>query len=166
MLVEMCRAISTSFWQKNKTVQVLKSMRSISFALFYLKQGQNTPKWQKSQKTFLPRHLAETEGFEPSCPLPDNRISSAARYDHFDTFPQIFNTCDKIIVYLTAKCKRKSRLRAKISLKMQSLALLLHTIRRPYCTSLHTPQVSRRREIVCLPSQIVLSCKKVVRSKI
>ena len=28
-------------------------------------------------------------GFEPMCPKPDNRISSAARYDHFDTFPYI-----------------------------------------------------------------------------
>ena len=31
--------------------------------------------------------LAERAGFEPACRLPDNRISSAARYDHFDTFP-------------------------------------------------------------------------------
>ena len=30
----------------------------------------------------------ETVGFEPTCRLPDNRISSAARYDHFDTSPQ------------------------------------------------------------------------------
>ena len=28
-------------------------------------------------------------GFEPMCPKPDNRISSAARYDHFDTFPSV-----------------------------------------------------------------------------
>ena len=31
--------------------------------------------------------MAETVGFEPTCPEPDNRISSAARYDHFDTSP-------------------------------------------------------------------------------
>lgn len=31
--------------------------------------------------------IAETEGFEPSCRLPDNLISSQARYDHFDTSP-------------------------------------------------------------------------------
>lgn len=31
--------------------------------------------------------LAERMGFEPMCLLPDNRISSAARCDHFDTFP-------------------------------------------------------------------------------
>ena len=32
-------------------------------------------------------HLLPTQtvGFEPTCRLPDNRISSAARYDHFDT---------------------------------------------------------------------------------
>ena len=28
-------------------------------------------------------------GFEPTCPFTDNRISSAARYDHFDTAPCI-----------------------------------------------------------------------------
>ena len=33
--------------------------------------------------------LAEKMGFEPMCPKPDNRISSAARYDHFDTFPSV-----------------------------------------------------------------------------
>ena len=33
------------------------------------------------------QHFAETVGFEPTCRLPDNRISSAARYDHFDTSP-------------------------------------------------------------------------------
>ena len=31
--------------------------------------------------------VAERAGFEPACRKPDNRISSAARYDHFDTFP-------------------------------------------------------------------------------
>ena len=31
--------------------------------------------------------LAERMGFEPMCPKSDNRISSAARYDLFDTFP-------------------------------------------------------------------------------
>ena len=34
--------------------------------------------------------LAETVGFEPTCRLPDNTISSRARYDLFDTSPQIF----------------------------------------------------------------------------
>ena len=28
-------------------------------------------------------------GFEPTCPVKDNRISSAARYDHFDNSPII-----------------------------------------------------------------------------
>ena len=32
---------------------------------------------------------AETEGFEPSCRLPDNLISSQARYGHFDTSPYL-----------------------------------------------------------------------------
>ena len=32
---------------------------------------------------------AETVGFEPTCRLPDNLISSQARYDHFDTSPNI-----------------------------------------------------------------------------
>ncbi len=30
---------------------------------------------------------AEKMGFEPMHRLPDDRISSAARYDHFDTSP-------------------------------------------------------------------------------
>ena len=33
--------------------------------------------------------MAEAVGFEPTCRLPDNRISSAGRYDHFDTLPYI-----------------------------------------------------------------------------
>ena len=33
--------------------------------------------------------MAERVGFEPTCPFTDNRISSAARYDHFDTAPYI-----------------------------------------------------------------------------
>lgn len=35
----------------------------------------------------FPFGRAETEGFEPSCRLPDNLISSQARYGHFDTSP-------------------------------------------------------------------------------
>ena len=31
--------------------------------------------------------VAEKEGFEPSRRFPDKRISSAPRYDHFDTSP-------------------------------------------------------------------------------
>lgn len=34
--------------------------------------------------------VAEAKGFEPLCRLPDNRISSAGRYDHFDTLPNMF----------------------------------------------------------------------------
>ena len=41
--------------------------------------------------------LAERMGFEPMCRKPDNRISSAARYDLFDTFPYL-NI--KLIIYL------------------------------------------------------------------
>ena len=32
---------------------------------------------------------AESVGFEPTCPVKDNRISSAARYDHFDNSPKL-----------------------------------------------------------------------------
>ena len=32
-------------------------------------------------------------GFEPMCRKPDNRISSAARYDHFDIFPYLILSC-------------------------------------------------------------------------
>lgn len=31
--------------------------------------------------------MAEAVGFEPTCRVTDNRISSAARYDHFATLP-------------------------------------------------------------------------------
>ena len=34
---------------------------------------------------------AEKMGFEPMHRLPDDRISSAARYDHFDTSPYIIH---------------------------------------------------------------------------
>ena len=33
------------------------------------------------------RFLAESVGFEPTCPVKDNCISSAARYDRFDNSP-------------------------------------------------------------------------------
>ena len=38
----------------------------------------------------------ETVGFEPTCRLPDNLISSQARYDHFDTSPDM-KLADQII---------------------------------------------------------------------
>lgn len=34
-------------------------------------------------------NLAEEVGFEPTSPVRSYRISSAARYDHFDTLPCI-----------------------------------------------------------------------------
>ena len=42
---------------------------------------------QKNRGRNLGFFEAEMEGFEPSCRLPDKRISSAPRYDHFDTSP-------------------------------------------------------------------------------
>ena len=33
--------------------------------------------------------LAETVGFEPTCPSLDKTISSRSRYDHFDTSPYL-----------------------------------------------------------------------------
>ena len=38
-------------------------------------------------------YLAERMGFEPMCRELDNRISSAARYDHFDIFPYCLVFC-------------------------------------------------------------------------
>ena len=38
--------------------------------------------------------MAERMGFEPMCRKLDNRISSAARYDHFDTFPYQILSCN------------------------------------------------------------------------
>ena len=35
-------------------------------------------------------HVAEAVGFEPTNELPRYRISSAGRYDHFDTLPYPF----------------------------------------------------------------------------
>ena len=52
--------------------------------------------------TKLYLHLAETVGFEPTCRLLDNRISSAAQYDRFDTSPSgtiILQTLVKINCY-------------------------------------------------------------------
>ncbi len=45
------------------------------------------PVFLVSEKLVFRQILAEKEGFEPSCRLPDKRISSAPRYDLFDTSP-------------------------------------------------------------------------------
>ena len=42
---------------------------------------------KKAPQGVLSLRLAEKEGFEPSRRFPDKRISSAPRYDHFDTSP-------------------------------------------------------------------------------
>ncbi len=42
---------------------------------------------RKAPKNSVPL-LAEAVGFEPTDELPRHRISSAARYDHFDTLPR------------------------------------------------------------------------------
>ena len=39
--------------------------------------------------SILAPHLAETVGFEPTCPSLDKTISSRSRYDHFDTSPYL-----------------------------------------------------------------------------
>ncbi len=46
--------------------------------------------------------MAEEAGFEPACPLLDNRISSAARYGHFATLPSqkttvLYPACYKFV---------------------------------------------------------------------
>ena len=43
-------------------------------------------------------NLAETVGFEPTYQLPDKRISSAPRYDHFDTSPCIKSSYNRILL--------------------------------------------------------------------
>ncbi len=58
-------------------VKAARTMRSLQPSL---RNENGTPEG-------VPFSLAEKMGFEPMCPKPDNRISSAARYDHFDTFP-------------------------------------------------------------------------------
>ena len=50
---------------------------------------------------FGPNQIAETVGFEPTCRLPDNLISSQARYDHFDTSPYL-----DILSHIFYKCKQ------------------------------------------------------------
>ena len=42
----------------------------------------------KKLRTTRSPFRAETMGFEPMCRLPDNLISSQARYGHFDTSPE------------------------------------------------------------------------------
>ena len=49
---------------------------------------------------FGPNQIAETVGFEPTCRLPDNLISSQARYDHFDTSPY-----PTILSHISHECK-------------------------------------------------------------
>lgn len=38
---------------------------------------------------FFRQNMADEVGFEPTSPVRDYRISSAGRYDHFDTHPYI-----------------------------------------------------------------------------
>ena len=47
--------------------------------------------WSKDHEDLFALTQAETAGFEPACRLPDNLISSQARYGHFDTFPYYYN---------------------------------------------------------------------------
>ena len=54
-------------------------------------QNNHSVKQKTPKRVFLA--LAERMGFEPMCRKPDNRISSAARYDHFDTFPYQILSC-------------------------------------------------------------------------
>ena len=42
----------------------------------------------RSPLTTLVLSVAEEVGFEPTCELPRKRISSAPRYDRFDTLPR------------------------------------------------------------------------------
>ena len=50
---------------------------------------------------FGPNQIAETVGFEPTCRLPDNLISSQARYGHFDTSPYF-----DILTHFSDECKQ------------------------------------------------------------
>ena len=74
---------------------------------------ENTRKWVRANAVCHKRslnhadlrqflELAETVGFEPTCRFPDNRISSAARCDHFDTFPS-----ECILTRFEKQCKKK-----------------------------------------------------------
>ena len=44
--------------------------------------------------------MAEKVGFEPTCRLPDKRISSAPRYDHFDSYSKFDPHCSSASVPL------------------------------------------------------------------
>ena len=48
---------------------------------------ENKEKTQPNLVGSVGSHLAEAKGFEPLYRLRGNRISSAGRYDHFDTLP-------------------------------------------------------------------------------
>ena len=49
-------------------------------------------------------------GFEPMCRVTDNRISSAARYDHFDTFPNKYLVFTRNYFIVNAKRARAAPL--------------------------------------------------------
>ena len=72
---------------------------------------------------------AETEGFEPSCRLPGKRISSAPRYDHFDTSPyQLPRRCevsknDYNLIYLLFQARLLTLYLPKIIL---AFSMLIH----------------------------------------
>ena len=50
------------------------------------------------------KFVAEEVGFEPTCPVKDNSISSRARYDHFDTPPYISLKNSSVINYKVYCC--------------------------------------------------------------
>ena len=61
-------------------------------AHFVFRKKERHRKTRQNQFMILPGFVtAETAGFEPACRLPDNLISSQARYGHFDTFPYYYN---------------------------------------------------------------------------
>ena len=70
----------------------LVSLLIISVRLAFFSENEN------ARKRNVYRHpVAEMVGFEPTYRLPDKRISSAPRYDHFDTSPCIKSSYNRIL---------------------------------------------------------------------
>ncbi len=72
----------------------------------------DTKKARGAKRRGLPYVLAERMGFEPMHRKTDDRISSAARYDHFDTSPysvQFADSASFLSLFLSASLTLSSR---------------------------------------------------------
>ena len=82
------------------------------------------------------KRLAESVGFEPTCPVKDNCISSAARYDRFDNSP--CHICN-ISFKKTSGKRRELMERTKVISVVNNTAKMTASIRLRFPADIHPP---------------------------